>query len=159
MDTALSLIQSLGINSTVWTQLAIFLVTFSALYVLVFKPYFTAHYERHNRTEGGREDTEHILQSNQVLQTEYERKARDVNDKMRLAFERAKNEALTEQSNILGQAREGANHQIKLSRERLEKELQAARTQLTQEVKEIGAIIANKLIGTEKSGNGREAHQ
>lgn len=159
MDTALQLVQSLGINSTVWTQLGIFLTSFIFLYTIVFRPYFQAHYERHRRTEGGKEDTSQILQSNQVLQAEYERRARDVNDKVRLAFEKAKTEALQEQSNILGRARDSATHQIKLSRDKLEKELQTARQQLSQEIREIGVIVATKLIGAEKSGNGREAHQ
>ena len=154
MEAALALIQSLGINSTVWIQLGLFLTTFIILNFLVFRPYFAAHSERHKRTAGAKEDTSHILASNESLRTEYERKARDVNDKSRLAFEKAKNEALHEQSNILGQARESASHQIKLSRERLEKELAAARSQLTQEVRDIGVIIANKLIGSEKGTNG-----
>ncbi len=159
MNAALALIQSLGINSTVWTQLAIFVVAFAVLNVVVFRPYFKAHFERHKRTEGGKGDTSAILQSNQVLQIEYERKARDVNDKIRLAFERAKTEALTEQSTILGRAREQATNQIKISRDRLDRELQAARQQLAQEVREIGVIVANKLIGSDKATSGHEARQ
>ncbi len=148
MDSVLSLIKSLGIDSTVWIQLGIFVTTFIILNFVVFRAYFAAHYERHKRTEGGKEDTSHLLQSNQVLQNEYEKKARAVNDRMRLVFEKAKNEALTEQNSILNQAREGAQNTLKISRDRLERELQAARTQLTQEVREIGVIVANKLIGT-----------
>jgi F0F1-type ATP synthase membrane subunit b/b' len=154
MDAALALIQSLGINSTVWTQLGLFIGTFIILNFLVFRPYFAAHFERHKRTAGAKQDTSSILASNETLRNEFERKARDVNDKSRLAFEKAKNEALTEQANILGQARESATNQIKISRERLDKELAAARSQLTQEVREIGVIIANKLIGAEQSTNG-----
>lgn len=154
MDAALALVQSLGINSTVWIQLALFLTTFVVLNFLVFRPYFTAHFERHKRTAGAKEDTSHILASNETLKNEYERKARDVNDKSRLAFEKAKNEALQEQANILGQARESATNQVKMSRERLEKELTAARSQLQQEVRDIGVIIANKLIGADQTTNG-----
>ena len=154
MDAAVTLIQSLGINSTVWTQLVLFLTTFVILNFLVFRPYFAAHFERHKRTAGAKEDASQILASNESLRFEYERKARDVNDKARLAFERAKNEALQEQNNIMGQARDSAGNQMKLSRERLERELATARTQLTQEVREIGVIIANKLIGSEKGTNG-----
>lgn len=159
MDTALSLIQSLGINTTVWIQLAIFLVSFIILNYLVFRPYFRAHFERHARTEGGREGTSQVLQSNQLLQSEYEQKARTTNDKIRLVFEKAKSDALLEQTNVLNRAREGAHNQLRISREKLEKELQLARQQLTQEVREIGLIIANKLIGSEKSANGRGAVQ
>jgi F0F1-type ATP synthase membrane subunit b/b' len=154
MEAALALIQSLGINSTVWIQLCLFLVTFIILNFLVFRPYFAAHFERHKRTAGAKEDTSAILATNESLQHEYERKARDVNDKSRLAFEKAKNEALQEQANILGQARESASTQVKMSRERLEKELAAARSQLTQEVREIGVIIANKLIGADGTNGG-----
>lgn len=154
MEAALALVQSLGINSTVWTQLGLFVGTFIILNFLIFRPYFAAHFERHKRTAGAKQDTGTILASNEALKNEYERKARDVNDKSRLAFEKAKNEALQEQNNILGQARESATNHVRLSRDRLEKELTAARSQLTQEVRDIGVIIANKLIGAEKNTNG-----
>lgn len=159
MSTVLSIIQSLGINSTVWIQLGIFLVTFVILNGLVFTPYFRAHNERFRRTEGGKGEFGQLQQVIQTLQAEYERKARDVNDKVRLAFEKAKNQALSEQSKILNKARENSNGHLKFSREKLERELQLARQQMTQEVREIGVIIANKMIGADKSTNGREAHR
>ncbi len=90
MDAALALIQSLGINSTVWTQLGLFIATFILLNFLVFRPYFAAHFERHKRTAGAKQDTSSILASNETLKNEYERRARDVNDKSRWLLKKQK---------------------------------------------------------------------
>lgn len=149
METVNGLIVSLGINPTLWTQLAIFLVTFAILNWIVFKPYYKAYEEREKRTVGSKEGTDKIMIETNRLQSQYETEARKVNDQIKQAFDLARQNALTEQNKILAEARDQAAATLKSARQSLEKEIQSARQTLKSEVTEIGAAITDKLIGKE----------
>jgi len=149
MEVLTSLIHSLGLNSTLWTQLVIFLVTYFILNSLVFKPYFNAYEERERRTLGGKEDAQHLVSQTQALQSQYEERARAINEKIRQAYDLARTQASKEQSDILQSSKEDALAKTKVSRERVQSEMNEARASLSKEVDDVSNIISQKLLGVE----------
>jgi F-type H+-transporting ATPase subunit b len=151
MDTLNGLIISLGINPTLWVQLAIFLVTFAVLNFVVFKPYFKAFEERERRTVGSKEGTEQILIETSQLQSQYETEARQINDQIKSVFDLARQTAVADQAKIVNEARDQSAEKIKFSRADLEREIVVARQTLRKDITDIGSSITEKLIGKEAS--------
>ncbi|MGE3973102.1 MAG: ATP synthase F0 subunit B [Bdellovibrionales bacterium] len=149
METINGLILSLGINPTLWTQLAIFLFTFAILNWIVFKPYYNAYEEREKRTVGSKGETDQLVADTAQLQGQYEIEARKVNDQIKLVFDQARQTAQAQQNQILSQAREQSADTLKSARQSLEKEISTAKQMLKSEVTEIGSAITEKLIGKE----------
>src|SRR5688500_7736077 len=101
MDTLSQLstiLTCLGVNSTIWIQLGLLLLTFILLNNLVFKRFQSALDERHDKTVGGEDLTKQLLLETQEIQARYERRAREVNDQIRTAFDLAMSDAYKKQN-------------------------------------------------------------
>lgn len=149
MDTIISLLHALGIDSTIWAQLAFFLITFAVLNWLVFKPYLKAFDQRTKNTFGNEAAAKELLNETEQLQKRYETTARRINDKIRELYDAAKTKAQESQNKILDLARNESSELIKRSRIQIQNEIQAAKNSLQPEVKVISGLISNKLIGKE----------
>jgi len=149
METIISLLHALGIDQTIWAQLAFFLVTFAVLNWLVFKPYLRAFDQRAKNTFGSETAAKELLEETDKLQKLYEQTARRINDKIREVYDRAKTNAQESQNKILDLARDESTELIKRSRAQIRAEVQIAKTSLQPEVKTISHLISNKLIGKE----------
>lgn len=147
MNVITSLLSSLGVNSTIWIQLAVFLFTFAVLNWFVFKPYMKAFVQRTHNTEGGKDQAQHIMAETEELHVHYEKQARHVNDKIRDVFEKAKAEAQAQQAKILDEARAQSGSSVKKAREILQKQVEDARGVLKKDVSDISETISQKLIG------------
>jgi F0F1-type ATP synthase membrane subunit b/b' len=90
----MDILTKLGIDYTLFYQLAIFIVAYFALSRLLFKPYLKAYHKRLEATFGGQEAAEKINQEAQELHVKYEAKAREVNSKVQSYFEQAQKRKL-----------------------------------------------------------------
>ena len=63
----MELLKSLGIDSTLWSHLACFIVAYLALSTLVFRPYLRAFQERERRTVGSEEDAIRLIEEAREL--------------------------------------------------------------------------------------------
>lgn len=146
-----TILTGLGVNSTIWIQLGLFLFTFVLLNNLVFKSYQKALDERHHKTVGGEDLTKQLLSEAQEIQARYEKRAREVNVDIKSAYDLAMGEAYKKQSEILENTRKEAAEAIKQARAKIGAQVRDAQGQLQKEMPAISGLIASKLMGKDLS--------
>ena len=145
----MEILNSLGVNSTIFVQFGIFLFTFLVLNLVAFKPYAKAHRERHGRTLGEEELAKKLFTEGQDLEFHYEKRAREINDEIRSIFDSARGEANKRYSEILESARLESQKVVVQTREKIRAETEVARAGLVKEVPSLAGAITERLIGKE----------
>jgi len=143
----MEILTALGINSTIWMQLLCFMVAYTAVSQLAFKPYMAAYKERLRRTSGQEHTAEQMLSQVQTLRSEYEHKARDVNAQYKAIYDRSRTEALREYDRIVQSARDLAAQFINQNRQQIEKEVAQAQKDMVEQAPVVGGAIAARLVG------------
>lgn len=143
----MNILTSLGINSTIWIQLACFLISYVSFSQLVLKPYMAALHEREKRTVGNEEIAVRLIEEANDLHLEYEQKARKITSEIKGYYDEHRNDALKEADQMLTHAREEAAKALDKSRAEISTQIQAARQVLSAEVPAISAAMASKLAG------------
>jgi F0F1-type ATP synthase membrane subunit b/b' len=151
MNIVVSLLHSLGVDSTLWLQLGCFFVSYVALTELVFKPYLRASNERENRTVGSEGAALKVLEESKALQQDYEKKARVLNAEIKSIYERQAHETHKERNALLTSARHEADHTLEAARRRIAQDLLEAHDTLLGQVPELSSAIASRLAGKELS--------
>ena len=147
----MDILNSLGVNSTLWIQLVCFLVSYAALTQLVLKPYLAAMHEREKRTVGNEEAAGRILEEANTLFSQYETRARAINTEMKVQYDAARSAATKQAESIMTNARVEATQLLESARRKITTEVQGARTSLSNEIPAIGSAIATKLAGKDIS--------
>ena len=142
-----SIVQSLGLNTTVFYQMVLFFVSFLILHFLIFKPYMKAAKERENRTLGNEESAESFLEQTNKLQKEYEEEARALNAQLKGYFDTARDEAKKKYEDIISSARTDAEKTLSASRAELAQQIETAKSQLSSEVDKVSDDMASKILG------------
>lgn len=151
MNIVVSLLNSLGVNQSLYYQLGIFIFVFLVLKYLLFEPYFKAYLERGERTLGKTEQAEKFVNQARLLEEEYAAKAQTVNEQFRAVFDQSRGEAMKQYDQLVSDARTQAKQVIETSRETIKKDVDSARKQLALEVKGVSQLINQKLIGKDLS--------
>lgn len=146
----MELVSSLGINATLGVQLGIFLLTYILMYFIAIKPYFKAYIERENKTVGQSELAERIIAETHDLHTEFETKARRINDKHRSIYDESRTQAMHAYDEKINAARTSAKNILESGKLKIAKEIETARKELRQQVPEISHEISSKLLGQER---------
>ncbi len=149
MEAVTNIIKSLGVNDTIWIQLALFVFVFVILRTFVFKPFFKAHEGRHNATQGNEEAAEKMHAQTRELESLYQRKARSLNADVKAIYDKARLEANLEHEKIMGEAKEKARLALDKYRNHIQEEFNKAREDLIKEGPVLGAAIADKLLAEE----------
>ena len=147
----MELLKSLGIDSTLWIHLACFLISYFTFKTLILKPYMHAMEEREKRTVGNEEAAVRLTQEAGDIYGEYEKKAKDLNAKIKSQYDQSRGEAMKEYERLVVQARSEAEKVLAQSREQIGTQIKGAKAQLSNEVPGISAAIASKLAGKEIS--------
>ncbi len=147
MQIVLSLLSALGVNQTIWIQLACFLVSYLALTQLIFKPYMKAYHERENRTVGNEESAIRIIEEAQELTHNYEKKARELNSEIKHLYDLKRSEAMKDYEAFIKTARENSTAAIEVARDKISHEVEAARKKLVSEIPAVSSAIASRLVG------------
>lgn len=147
----MELLTSLGINSTTYIHLAIFLVVFVVLKDFVFKPYFRAFVERNDRTVGQTETAEKYSVDTKALEAQYAEKAREINEQFKQIYDKTRQGATKEYDRLVAEARARSKELVEQARTSIQSEIQAARLQLSAEVPVLSELISNQLVGREPS--------
>ena len=142
-----SIVQSLGLNTTVFYQMVLFFVSYLILNFLVFKPYMKAAQERENRTLGNEESAESFLDQTRKLQEEYEQEAKALNAQLKGFFDTAREEAKKKYEEIVSSARTDAEKTLSASRAELAQQIETAKSQLSSEVEKVSDDMAAKILG------------
>lgn len=118
MDMILGLIDSLGLNSTLFIQFGIFMVSFGILQYVLFKPYNKAAQERYNRTVGNEESAHQFDEEIELIQRQYREKAQATNNDVQAVFLNEEQSGKNEVNSILKTAKD----KYQSNKEKLEKE-------------------------------------
>lgn len=147
----MEILKSLGVNWTLWIQLACFLISYFLFSQLILKPYVAAAKEREKRTIGNEEHAARLLEETNDLQHSYEQKARAINSKLKAYFDHTRAEAVKDQERLLEQARAEANRLLEQARATITAQIEESKVTLLKEVPSVGAVIASQLAGKEIS--------
>lgn len=145
IDIVAQILTQLGANSTVYIQLTVFIIGIGFLTVFVYGPYFKAADERNKRTKGADTVVKETIHEAKNLQTIYQSKAREINEKIKSIFENKRNHAVTKSSEIISQAKKEAEQTASKARLEIEQQLKLAETQITQISKDIAGTLNEKF--------------
>lgn len=147
----MNILQSLGINSTLWIHVACFAVAYLSLSNLLFKPYAKALREREARTVGGEEHAARMINEAADIGADYEQKAKAISSTIRDEYDKSRSEAMKEYDAMVQKARAEAAAALEISRSKIASEISKAKTSLSQEIPAVTSAIASKMAGKEMS--------
>lgn len=142
-----AIINSLGVNSTLWIQMLLFAVCFAVLYFLIFRPYMSVFDEREKRTVGSEESAEKALEEAKNLQKIYEEEAHAMSSKMKVFFDKAHMEGKEEATELFSRSQKEADRITQEGRKKLKEEVLSARSQIKVEVANLSQCVVDKLSG------------
>ena len=146
MGQVISILQSLGINNTLFYQFGIFFVAFISMKYIVFKPYLDAYNERLKRTVGGQEETEQLLNEVNERETVYSQKAKKLNGEIKEIFAEQNSKAKKEMEQIMAVAKKEADEKTESARKELEASVSAARKEMESHIPTISENIQKKFV-------------
>lgn len=142
---------SLGLNSTLFVQMGVFLVVFIVLKKVLFEPYFAAFHERKERTEGVTEAAERYVHEAKALEEKYSQKAQAINAQFRAIYDKTRTDALREYDRVVQQARAKSKDWMEEARGKMKKEVSDANEQMTRDIPTISQLIIAKMLGKESA--------
>lgn len=149
MEALTGIVQALGINSTLFVQLGLFLVVLLFLWGVVFNPYFAAFNERQSQTLGNQDEAESLAAKTRELEAIYQRKARGANMDIKSIFDKQRLSAQEEHERILLEAKDRSRNLIDSAKTQVQEEYNRAREELLKESGNFGREIADRLVAKE----------
>lgn len=146
MEMIISLLTSLGIDSTVFIQLGIYLITFIILYAMTFGPYFNASEERRKQTSGSLEFAEKAEEMIKKSEEKYQIRARQINDEISLVFKEQRAFGIKESERLMSEASVKSKEIMSQAQQKLSDQLEQAQGQIGLLSKEISAVIVQQLL-------------
>jgi F0F1-type ATP synthase membrane subunit b/b' len=146
MDALIGILQSLGVNNTVWVQIALFAVVVLFIKNFVFNPYMMAFEERLAQTTGSQDEAEKVIAATRELESNYQRLARTLNLEIKSAYDKEKAKAQAEHERIVLAARDNANEQITGAKKLINEEYMRAREELLKETSMLGDAMVAQLV-------------
>lgn len=142
----MEILTKLGIDSTLFAQIGVFLIAYIALSRLLFKPYLKAYHKRIEVTFGNQEQAEKLNEAVRDLHVEYETKARETNMRVQTFFDDAHKEAQLIQAQMLDKARKEAEELVEASRKETQAKIEKTRNELQDHVNELSQEISKKIL-------------
>ncbi len=153
MDMLLQLIENLGINSTIFVIIGIFVVSYWVCYVVFLKKLTAFLVERDNRTQGRSENVDQFNEELKNLSIELADKKAHVNKDADALFAEIKNKALAEQADVMKAAKTRAASDVAEARASVEKNLKAETEKVRAQIPELAASIVERLMAPQKKTN------
>lgn len=147
----MSLLLSLGVNSTLAIQLAIFLTVFVILKYGLFAPYFKAFNQRTEATVGQTDLAERYVNETKELEEKFASEAQNANERFRAVYDESRGHALKEYDRLVSEARAKTKSLIDDARLRIQKEVAAAEAEIAKEIPDVAKVINQQLLGKDLS--------
>lgn len=147
----MELLDKFGLNSTLFLQLAVFLVTYFFLKTFLFQPYLKAFVRRSEMTDMTQTTASNVVTENRELSVQFEQKARSLNDRISRIFDGARQEGQKQFDQTIQTARTNAETNLSKSRTDLQSQIQGVKASLLKEVPAMTGMIVDKLLG--RKGN------
>lgn len=142
MNVIIDILVSLGVNKTVFAQIAIFLLAFTFLKYFVFTPYLSAYQERRKRTVGHADVAKEMGQEIQNLEDQYSKEAKSLNEIIKNLFLESKTKGVLESSKIIEAGQSQAQKMLIEGK----KEIDLAYGQAREEMKTLVPSISDAMV-------------
>jgi F0F1-type ATP synthase membrane subunit b/b' len=146
MNQVIDVLNSLGVNETVFPQFAIFIVSFLFLKIFIFSPYLAAYEERRKRTVGSQGVALELQQEIDRREAEFSREAKEINEKIKKVFDMKQAQAVKETNAILAEAQLKAQERLNAGKKEVQDAYDAAKDQLKNFVPDLGQTIKQRLL-------------
>ena len=142
----MAILDQLGLNSTFFYQLGIFIVVFLIVGNGFFKPFLKLIQARHQATVKAREDAEKTLAQAQAKFEEYRSRIQSERNLARKDYEEVLAEAKREESEILSHARTQAQQITQNTFDEISRERTRVRGELEADVERLAQQISETLL-------------
>lgn len=139
----------IDLDSTVFVQLALFLVTAFVLSRVLFRPYLAVRAAREQGIEGARDEARRMEEEARARMDQYEQSMAAARAKAADERNRLRAEAARREREIAEAARQKAAAALEEARRKIAVEEREARQELEPRAREIAASIARKILGRE----------
>ncbi len=140
-----SIMESLGLNESFFVQFVIFLLIYPVLSKLLFGPYFRLYSKKEKETSLRMKEVEELKKKQELLQAEYERKAKQLNEKFRSLYEKGEKEIKTKSLELRNQQQLVLEKGSKKSKAHVNQEIEAIKKELALQKNEFLDIVLKKL--------------
>lgn len=144
----MELLQALGVDITVFFQFGLATLAFFSLSVIAFGPYTSALLSREQKTKGGEQAAEELTKQAQDLRSQFEVKARKINDEIKTIFDSYRAASNEESQALITKARAESQKLVDETRARVSIEVAEASKKMSQEVPQVAEAIKAKLLST-----------
>jgi F0F1-type ATP synthase membrane subunit b/b' len=146
----MNILEQLGLNHTYFFQLTLFIGTLILLGQFVFKDFTHLLELRNQQTKGSEDLAVEVQQKTAQLNSQYETRARQVNNEIKTIFDSYREDAGREYEKVVSKARTESQKLIEETRQRVSVEIEQATKRLLEEVPVVAQSMTNKLLS--KSG-------
>lgn len=145
MSAILDILVSLGVNKTVFIQIAVFLLAFSFLKYFVFNPYLAAYMERRERTVGHTDVAKTMGEEISAIEAEYSKEAKALNEKIKLMFAEKRAGGAQEAAKIVEKGYAEAQKTLVNGKQEIDTAYASAREEMKALVPSIGDAMVERL--------------
>jgi F-type H+-transporting ATPase subunit b len=139
----------LDLDSTVFLQLGIFIVTALILSRFLFRPYLEVRAARSHGIEGAKEEARRMDEEAAARLADYQHALTQARSKASAERGRLQGDAVKRDHEITEAARVATQSALEQARARLDTDAKAARAQLEPRAQDIAKAIAKKILGRE----------
>ena len=137
---------NLGIDFTLFIQMALFLIVYLIVYPLVLKPLFEVYKQREALTLGDQEDKEKKLADIEILKNNYESKLRKLHLHIQDIFTKVKSETVKQCDQKILDAKQDVINMVDQTRQKIKSEQKSANQQLEKEIPQLARIAVGKIL-------------
>ena len=145
MQALATILDSLGIDRSLFFQLALCMLLYWLLARYVLSGFFAAHQKREQQTTGNEGVVNKLNQQHEQAANEYQKLARDLNTQSQQIFNAQQQKTQKECARILNAAKTKAQQQIEQGQLKLNQQAQTAQSQLNKEAGALAHSIVQKL--------------
>ncbi len=128
-------------------QMLLFASLIVVLRPLLFEPVLRVFEEREKRTEGAKDSARSMQEEAGELLSRYERELAKVHDVARQERDRARAETAKVEAELIGQARDAADHIVAEGRQRIDRERRQIEFALGRESERLARSAAEAVLG------------
>ncbi len=136
----------LGVDHTLFIQLAIYVVVFVILTRIYFRPFLRLIETRHKKTVQDKESAERILAQAEQKLADYTRRLSEARTEAKATYDSLIEQAKKEEAEILNRARNEAKAITQEALKDVEKQAAQLRKELEGEVDAMARVVTEKLL-------------
>ncbi len=145
MGEIINILVSLGVDQTVFIQMAVFLVAFTFLKYFIFNPYLAAYIERRKRTVGHADVAKEMKADIEFLESQYSTEAKAQNEKIKEVFNAKKTEGAKEATRIIETGHATAQKSLSEGKASIDTAFGQARNEMKTYVPDLGTAMVERL--------------